>query len=154
MSKQATERQPGPQRGRALRSDFSLCAPSLLFMLSIQGGSKRYNWSHFPEAPAPSKGPLPGPSLPETGPCHCGAPRETGSQLRPQQYEALPVRVQWGVGGATGQGLLRPGSSHSPRPHLPQMRISFSGPDVFPRQMLHLGSSPGTPAERKRPSGV
>lgn len=38
------------------------------------------------------------------------------------------------------------GHPHSPRPHLPQMRISFLGPDVFPRQMLHLGSSPGTPA--------
>lgn len=29
------------------------------------------------------------------------------------------------------------------------MRISFIGPDVFPRQMSHLGSSPGTPAEKE-----
>lgn len=29
------------------------------------------------------------------------------------------------------------------------MRISFMGPDVFPRQMSHLGSSPGTPAEKE-----
>lgn len=58
-------------------------------------------------------------------------------------------------------GLVRVGASHvpcsphSPKPHFPQMRISFSGPEVFPRQMLHLGSSPGTPAERERgrPSG-
>lgn len=35
---------------------------------------------------------------------------------------------------------------HSPSPHFPQMRISFMGPDVFPKQMLHLGSSPGMPA--------
>lgn len=42
--------------------------------------------------------------------------------------------------------------SCSPRPHFPQMRISFMGPEVFPRQMLHLGSSPGTPAGKEHPS--
>lgn len=41
---------------------------------------------------------------------------------------------------------LRVTRPHSPSPHFPQMRISFMGPDVFPRQTLHLGSSPGTPA--------
>lgn len=142
------------QGGKHQRSGFSLCAPSLLPILSTHGGSKVHNFSHFPEAPAFPKDHLPGPSFPETGPLSLWS-----SKRNRKPAKALMV---WGDTGPKPAGngdpqvwaFSMPCSSHSPRPHFPQMRISFSGPDVFPRQMLHLGSSPGTPAERKRPSRV
>jgi hypothetical protein len=54
--------------------------------------------------------------------------------------------------GPAGQCLHSELFTHSPRPHFPQMRISFIGPEVFPMQTSHLGSSPGTPAEKEVPS--
>lgn len=80
-----------------------------------------------------------------------GKEGEIGSYLGPQQ-------MRRGRGPQSGRGLQGRTSAvccsftHSPRPHFPQMRISFIGPEVFPMQTSHLGSSPGTPAEKEVPS--
>lgn len=50
--------------GKHTGSDFSLCAPSLLPILST---CKAPNFPHFPEAPALPQDHLPGPPFPETG---------------------------------------------------------------------------------------
>ena len=143
-SEQATQSQHGPKCRKHARSDSSLCAPPLLPILSTPWGSKAPDFSPFPEAPALPQDHLPGPPFPETGP----------SSLNPAKRNRKPAEAP-GIG--RGEVPEPAGDrdrqvwSHSPRPHFPQMRISFRGPDVFPRQMLHFGSSPGTPAERKGP---
>lgn len=89
------------------------------------------------------------PGLQRLAPVTPGSNRN-GKPAESPQWDAPTGSV---LGNPSG-GSSVPRSPHSPRPHFPQMRISFSGPDVFPRQMLHLGSSPGTPAERERETGA
>ena len=130
--------------GKHTGSDFSLCAPSLLPILST---CKAPNFSHFPEAQL-------SPRITSLGP---HSQRLAALSLCPAKRERKPAeapRIGRGVSPEPAGAGDPQVWSRLPRPHFPQMRISFRGPDVFPRQMLHLGSSPGTPAERKAPCVV
>lgn len=79
-----------------------------------------------------------------------GRRRHARDRRRNRKLARTTASAMWE--GPTGQGLRSVLFTHSPRPHFPQMRISFIGPEVFPMQMSHLGSSPGTPAEKEAPS--
>lgn len=105
VSKQATQRQPGPRWGRhhslASASGSHLSTLSLYW---VRGSSNLHILSYFPEAPALPKGHLPRPSFPGPAPCH------SWSSNRNRKSAEIPtvrrVHLASRAWGTSGQDLL------------------------------------------------
>lgn len=104
VSKQATQRQPGPSGRHHSLASASVPHLSTQPLSWARGSSNLHTLSHFPEAPALPRGHLPGPSFPDTG-----SPSLWSSNRNRKPAEIPTVRhAHWASGGwgTTGQGLL------------------------------------------------
>lgn len=111
VSKQATKSQHWPTAG-STKGLASASVPHLSYPSSPPTGAPKCITSLTSQKPQLSPGITSlGPHSQRLAPCHSGAPKETGSQLRPQWSKAMQVPSQ------RGMGTHRSGPSPCPAHH-------------------------------------